>query len=72
MVLRWRASHAITPLPRCFPGRYISSVDLKGCLPPLWVIAFLTSLSLSTVSLSPDIRYCRTGSVNLLDASTLL
>ena len=33
------------PLSPYFPGRYISSVDPKGCLPPLWVITFLTSLS---------------------------
>ena len=37
-------------LPPSFLGRYIRSVDPKGCLPQLWTITFLTSLSSLYVS----------------------
>ena len=38
------SSNDLSPLPPSFLGRYISSVDPKGCLPQLWTITFLTSL----------------------------
>ena len=37
--------NGLRPLPPSFLGRYISSIDPKGCLPQLWTITFLTSLS---------------------------
>ena len=37
-------------LPPSFLGRYITSVDPKGCLPQHWTITFLTSLSSLYVS----------------------